>query len=165
MILFSALKEAEALKKLIAKKMPKKINQKQMKIFKYKNLTLLRGQTFELLMTQIQRYIPLLNKVKTKDNLPQQYNLFYLLQIMSLNLQCLDICNNDLQTLFNKNETKVQLFVDTLNQIIFPLSEESFNKDNFEIEQSVKQLWSCRLKDCAETFMLKSIQYIYSYKA
>jgi len=71
MILFSALKEAEALKKLIAKKMPKKINQKQMKIFKYRNLTLLRGQTFDLLMTQIQRYIPLLNKAKTKDNLPQ----------------------------------------------------------------------------------------------
>jgi hypothetical protein len=71
MILFSALKEAEALKKLIAKKMPKKINQKQMKIFKYKDLTLLRGQTFELLMTQIQRYTPLLGEEKTKENLPQ----------------------------------------------------------------------------------------------
>lgn len=71
MILFSALKEAEALKKLIDKKMPKKINQKQMKIFKYKDLTLLRGQTFELLMTQIQRYTPLLDKEKSKNNLPQ----------------------------------------------------------------------------------------------
>lgn len=53
MILFSALKEAEALKKIISKKMSKNVNKKQMQIFKYKNLTFLRGQTFDLLMTQI----------------------------------------------------------------------------------------------------------------
>jgi hypothetical protein len=76
---------------------------------------------------------------------------------MSLNLQCLDICNNDIRTLFNKDEAKVQQFVETLNHIIFPLSEESFNKENFDSNLSIKKLWETRLKSCAETFMLKSI--------
>ncbi len=50
MILFSALQGSEGLKKVMAKKKSNNINLKQMQVFKYKNLTCLRGQTFELLM-------------------------------------------------------------------------------------------------------------------
>ena len=43
MILFSALKGSEGLKKVMAKKKSNNINLKQMQVFKYKNLTCLRG--------------------------------------------------------------------------------------------------------------------------
>jgi len=61
-------------------------------------------------------------------------------------------------TLFNQDHEKVSKFVHTLNDLIFPLLEQSFNQENFEsAESAIKNLWTVRLKAIANTFMLQSI--------
>jgi hypothetical protein len=55
------------------------------KVFKYPNATFLSTMLFELLQDNLNKYLYLIDHKKTRDNLFDQYSLYFILSILSTN--------------------------------------------------------------------------------
>jgi hypothetical protein len=132
-----------------------------MTFFKYPNATYLTHTVFKQILENLKGLSSLIDSKKTVQNLPDQYCLYLMLQILTANFKALSFCSISLPDIMD--DTTYQSFLTAYRQCIVKIIENGYSQDFEEGEHrsEIEKLWQEIYQMCLN-ILSSSINLIYS---